>query len=368
MELTTNRVAAPGLPWRTIGALVLVALLIAAALAVYVGSRPRVPEPFGPAGNGLIAFEQGGDIYLGDRLTGETRLLVGEPETDVSATSSRDGTKVVFGREARGRYDLYVVNADGSGLHQITDQTLVDPAAGAWSSDGRTYYQTHVVDGIGVLDAYDVDGDAAPRRMATNVDEMLAVRPPDGREIAFRTLVDGKIGLSAVNADGTGLHPIVAPTIPATIDMSFREFAYSPDGSRIYYQHGDATGCCRLWVMNADGSDDHELVSAGEAWDGIPAVSPDGRLVAFWHHLDDRASQRVTVVRSDGTGPLIETGPELTGNPPGWIWAPDSSAILMRNDSSIDAKAWLLDPAGGPGSSVPWDSASSTLDWQRVAP
>ena len=58
----------------------LIALLVAAALA-YVGSQRRVPAPFGPARNGLIPYASNGDIYLGDPITGQTRLLVKSPET-----------------------------------------------------------------------------------------------------------------------------------------------------------------------------------------------------------------------------------------------------------------------------------------------
>lgn len=367
-DIASPTALTPRVPWRTVAVALLIVGLLVAGLLAYIGSRPAtLPAPFGPAANGLIVFERAGDIYLGDPETGQARLLVGGPESDGFAEMSRDGTKVVFGRDVPGGNDLYVVDADGSDLHKITDKTLVGATGGAWSADGGTYYQSHVVDGVGVLDAYDVIGDAAPVRIATNVLDTLAVRPPDGREIAFRTIVDGKIGLSVVRPDGTGARSIVAPTIPASVDMSFNELAYSPDGARIYYQHGDADGCCQLWVMDADGTNDHRFIDSGEAWDGLPRVSPDGTSIAFWHHLNDGASLRVTVARSDGTGPLVETGPVLPddGN---WVWSPDSTKILMRPSSETNQTAWFLDPAGGPGTLVPWESATSTVDWQRTAP
>jgi hypothetical protein len=39
---------------------------------------------------------------------------------------------------------------------------------------------------------------------------------------------------------------------------------------------------------------------------------------------------------------------------------------MYPNDSS-NSKAYLLDPAGGDWTTVPWTS-DSDLDWQRVAP
>ena len=76
----------------------------------------------------------------------------------------------------------------------------------------------------------------------------------------------------------------------------------------------------------------------------------------------------ISVANADGTGEVIQTGPELTGTAH-WLWAPDSSKILMfpndvPNDSSHSA--YLLDPDGGPYTKVPWRS-DMDLDWQRVA-
>ena len=47
-------------PWRTIALLAALVLLLAAAVALYVGSRPRLPAPFGPAANGLVAYAEDG--------------------------------------------------------------------------------------------------------------------------------------------------------------------------------------------------------------------------------------------------------------------------------------------------------------------
>ena len=81
---------------------------------------------------------------------------------------------------------------------------------------------------------------------------------------------------------------------------------------------------------------------------------------------DGRATQRVSVVRVDGTGPIIPTGPELTGTVHR-VWSPDSTKILMMPDDGSSPSALLLDPEGGPWTTVPWQS-DLDLDWQRLAP
>src|SRR5262249_59391411 len=54
------------IPWRTLGVILVVAVLVAIAI-VTVGSRHRtLPAPFGPASNGSIIYGRDGDIYLAD--------------------------------------------------------------------------------------------------------------------------------------------------------------------------------------------------------------------------------------------------------------------------------------------------------------
>jgi hypothetical protein len=204
--------------------------------------------------------------------------------------------------------------------------------------------------------------------------DYIQFRPPDGRELLYRALVDGKWGLFAMDADGANPRPIVPPTVPTDMGATFGAAVYSPDGERIYFDQytldasfGDP-GCCQLFVVNADGSDLHRFVprTGHGVWDGHAVVSPDGTRVAFWHNIPDRPTQRVTVIPTDGTGRLIETGPELSGGAQ-YLWAPDSSRILMFPNDVASGTAYLLDPAGGPWTTVPWVSAAD-LDWQRLAP
>ena len=63
-------------PWRTIALLALLGLLLAAAVTLYVGSRPRLPAPFGPAANGLVAYEELGEIWTVDPITGAREKIV----------------------------------------------------------------------------------------------------------------------------------------------------------------------------------------------------------------------------------------------------------------------------------------------------
>ena len=370
-------VAAPRVPLRAVAILALLVLALVAS-AVLIGSQQRrLPPPFGPAGNGLIPYVSSGDIFVGDPVTGTSRLLIGEAGDDSAPAFSPDGTQIAFLRDVGAGtghlpVDIYVAKADGTDRRRITSRPIADLVWASWSPDSRSLAVIRSDASVNQLDLLDTSGNGRVTRVAAAVgaDEMQ-FRPPDGHDILFRALVRGKYGLFVMNADGTNLRTLIAPTIPADVTLGLRGAVYSADGSRIFFQQADPTSpvqhyCCRLWVMNADGTDAHEFVPPGtESWDGEAVVSPDGSRIAYWHNPNNGPPHGVSVVRADGTGPVIETGPKLSDTAH-WIWAPDSSKILMYPDDGSSASAYLLDPAGGPWETVPWTS-DADLDWQRVA-
>jgi len=373
-DITRSRAFAPAPPWRLLAIALVVLALVAGAL-LYAGAQRRVAPPFGPARNGLIPYSSNGDIYLGDPATGQSRVVVAGTENDWGPSYSADGTRIGFIRTASAEdFDIYVVRPDGNDLRRITSSPISSQSWVQWAPDSRHIAAIHPADEcaspscvVSQLDLIDVnDGSVQTIAKADGMD-YVQFRPPDGRELLYRARVGGKWGLFAMDADGANIRPVVPPTVPPEMDMTFSTATYSADGSRIFFNHGDEGGCCQLFVVNADGGDLHRFVtSADGVWDGEAAVSPDGTRVAFWHNLPDRATQRVTVVRADGTGQPIETGPELAGGAH-WIWAPDSSTILMFPNDAETTTAYLLDPAGGPYRTVPWTS-NGDLDWQRLAP
>ena len=288
---------------------------------------------------------RGSDLYLANPVAGGTRLLLGGPDYDTGPEYSQDGTLVGFLRAAGGvDVDLYTMHDDGTAITKVSPTPLTDVVNAFWVPSSRYIAADHVVGGKRLLELFDVTGKEPPRELAAGyVPDNVVFRPPDAREIAFRGIVDGKLGLFVMNADGTNIRPLIAPTMDQSMDQHLNGLAYTADGARILYQHGvDATadaegGCCELWTMNADGTDQHRFDPQAEpgqagvpgtSWGGGASVSPDGRWVAYWHVFADQPTQRVSVVRADGTGPVIQTGPELDGTA-WWTWSPDSTKILL---------------------------------------
>ena len=135
------RVVAPTIVGRRLAPAVglLMLVLTLAAAAVYIGTRPRLPQPFGPARNGTIVYGSDGDIYTGTP-DGATSRLVGGPEVDFDPFYAPDGTRIAFYRQVgdavNGATDLMVVDRDGTGLIRLTERPLMEiPFMTEWSSD-----------------------------------------------------------------------------------------------------------------------------------------------------------------------------------------------------------------------------------------
>jgi len=364
-----------------------VALLIAAAIIglLIAGSRTARPAPpFGPAANGGIPYMHDGQLYLGDLTTGNSRLLVGSADGLLGA--SPDGTRVAFIRledlNGSPTTNFYVVRPDGSGTEKIKMPEPIFDADYVWTGwlpDSRHIAFIHAVNSVNQLDVFDASGTEPVKRLAAAAGlTELTFRPPDGREIVFRAGSRSStgvlsFGLYAMDTDGSKVRTLLArpAVVPDSLDLTAP--TYSLDGSRIFFNSwtGDANagapGCCQLYVMNADGSGQHEFIpNPGTAWDGDAAVSPDGTMIAFWHNVNEAGDHGVFVIRADGTGPLVETGPRIHGLG-FYVWSPDSSRILMYMRDDSNTPAYLLDPHGGPWTTTPW-SQDNDIDWQRLGP
>lgn len=76
---------------------------------------------------------------------------------------------------------------------------------------------------------------------------------PDGQWIVFH---EGSSGLRKIMVDGTGL---------TTLTTHGRQGAWSPDGTQIAFSSSDGGTDSDLWVVNADGTNAHKLVTRAGA-------------------------------------------------------------------------------------------------------
>ena len=131
---------------------------------------------------------------------------------------------------------------------------------------------------------------------------------PDGKMIAFASygkskLPEGHFAIWLMNADGTNPHQLIEP------DKEGDQYPFwSPDGKRIVWSHGK-----QLWIMDNNGENAHPLTTkpAG-AFECCGDWSPDGKLIAYVAREDYSGDQyKIWLIEPDGKGQrLFSTGIE----------------------------------------------------------
>ncbi|MBW3607159.1 MAG: hypothetical protein KY463_02180 [Actinobacteria bacterium] len=237
-------------------------------------------------------------------------------------------------------FDLFSINADGSGMRRLTTNPETDrqpdwspggtaiaysidkpdspvnfevarmAAAGArhlrltQTPDGEASSQpSWLPDGSGILFRRSARGRASTIWQMGTLGQNPALRfapphpplypsfAPDQRRIAYAAILspagDTERGIFTLDVNGAGLTTLF--DVPGAYDSAP---AWSPDGTRIAFEsNADVGGAnperdMEVWVIGADGSEATQL-TRNAAHDEGPVWSPDGRLLAYTSGPDD---------------------------------------------------------------------------------
>ena len=270
--------------------------ILALALTLTGGGRPEPAEGAFPGANGKIAFHslQTGNfevLVMNADGSGQTNLTNNAAADSAPAWSS-DGTQIAFtsNRDA-GNFDIYKMNADGSGQTRLTTDGSED-AFPAWSPDGTRIAFRSVRDGNQEIYVMFANGSLQTRLTFNTASDAFPNWSPDGTQIAFSSERDGNSEIYVMNANGSGQTRL-------TFDAAGDAFPdWSPDGTQIAF-HSDREVDREIFVMNADGTGQTNLTN-NAVFDSSAAWSPDGTQIAFYSDRDGDAE--IFVMNADGSG------------------------------------------------------------------
>jgi hypothetical protein len=253
-----------------------------------------------------------------------------------------------------GQFEIYLVNADGSGLARVTHAASYEDNA-AISPDGtRIIYESNR--GLyAQLFMINVDGTGEHRILSTNFYGQDGAWSPGGGQIAFTHLDNTQtIGsIWVVNADGSSLHSLS----PGSADDFHPD--WTPDGTRILFS-SRVGGQTELFRMNADGTGRAQLSQGpGSKYAGV--WSPDGSRLAYTLYFPpDYAHASIHLANADGSGDFAVT--DSSSSPWRPAWSPDGTQIAFQSNRSGTDQLWRVNVDGSGLQRVTWDNCSPG-DW-----
>lgn len=269
------------------------------------------------------------------------------------------GDKILFVSDTNKNLDIFVMNADGTGIQQLTsdDSADFDPR---FSPDGERVAFTSLRRGYADIYCLNLDGLTITQVTSGEYMDFIGSWSPDGQKIAFTSTRSGNYDIYIMNADGSNIQQLT------THQGADGWPVFSPDGQEILFV-SDRNGSFDLYTMNVSGTDIYSLTNTPE-YENFPQYSPDGKKIAFISRWE--TSSKICIMNSDGTGrEIIVTPPNcivdtmarhqdrILGYP---VWSPDGEQIAFTAVNQIFTASvnhhnvWIIIPAVVIGCVLVW--------------
>ena len=286
-----------------------------------------------PGENGKIYFAAcdekgcGYDIYSvnpdGSGLENITDVVTdgpGLPDNAYEPSVSADGKRMAFAVDSQATSQIWIMNTDGSGAVQLTDDELIDYKP-ALSPDGSKIVWNHWPefldhdiwvmnsDGSGQQSFYDGTGEDYYPRFT-----------PDGQTIVMQSET-GDMDVRKVPF--TPMVPPLSTSTGVADDDEFLESepTVSPDGTRVIFARLPVSAPLftpfDIYSVGINGGPTTPLFKEASTTGTTPAYSPDGTKVIFG------ANEKAVIGNADGSGVPAPLDLGTTVNSPrGFDWVP----------------------------------------------
>jgi TolB protein len=247
-------------------------------------------------------------------------------------------TRIILVRRAGTAAELYMCDADGQNMMQIThDNALcVGPR---WTPDGRSAYYTSYVNGRPC--AYRISTETAVKKMLSGYLGLNAgpvVSPKNGADVALILSFPGNPELFLLHLGDGALKRLTR-----THKFSEASPCWSPDGREIAYV-SDESGRAQIYIMDPATLRSRRATVTYGSENLSPSWSPDGKLIAY-------TSRRGGVYQVGVLDPARgEVRDALTSGAPHEdpSWAPDNRHLVCARRDGNASSIWIIDTLGDP--------------------
>jgi Tol biopolymer transport system component len=257
---------------------------------------------------------------------------------------SPDGASVVFSRQRGTIWELWVVAAAGGEPRPLLRNALpVSATRPSWSASSQLIAFTGVApEGTATVWIVNADGTGVHEIRATGL----------SRKVFYPSWYPRADRLAVMDAQELAIKRIDLPTGTAT-SLTRREQiltgmpSVSPDGTWIAFA-GQANAGQQydqsqntIWLLSESTGELHRLEPL-QRQGRAPTWAPDGRRLAFESNRDDwRGRYAVYVIDRDGTHPWRVTDPAWNATHP--VWSPDGTRLAFAAGSGRAMRIAVVD-------------------------
>ena len=280
-------------------------------------------------------------IYLVSYPSGERRRITSDFNEYLSISLTQDGKSLLAVQRTRLSNIWTAPNGDASRAEQIkVGGTNYDGTDGlAIAPDGRIVFYSKAA---GADDIWIMNADGSAVRQLTNdlgANYDLKVTP-DGRYIVFTSERGGQPNIWRMGMDGGN---------PMQLTFGSREFgaAVTPDSKWVYFD-SIASGTPGIWRVSIDGGEPTPII---KRYSENAEISPDGKFIACQFREAAAAPWRFAIFNIEGGDPLKVF--DLPGGDSVDVrWAPEGGALHYDFISKGVSNVWSHSLDGGPDKQV----------------
>lgn len=316
-----------------------------------------------PDGSGLVVSATEAElspaqIWMLSLPSGEVRRVTNDLNTYLGASVTADGSALVTVQTDRVPNVWVAPAGDAARARQITTGSgKFDGYYGlSWMPDGRIVYASMAGGG---WDIWLMNADGTGQRQLTagarsNYGPSVSA---DGRYVVFvSNRAGGPFNIWRMDADGGN---------PLRLTSGRGEnFPHvTPDGRWVVYATVGSGQDAAVWKVPIEGGEPVRLTSRPASW---PFVSPDGKSFVCTYGEGQFASNRLAVIPIDGGEPtrVYEFAPTFRANT---VWLPDNRGIAYLDARAGTVNVWLQPLAGGRPVQLTNFTADNvaSFDWSR---
>lgn len=188
---------------------------------------------------------------------GTPKLLSGERGLNTGGVMSPDGTKIALTLSRDGNSEVYVMNADGTGLKRLTNEWAIDSSP-SWSPDSKQIAFVSARWGDPHIFVMGSDGSNVRRMTERGSYNQTPDWSPRGDLIAFTARDERNVfDIFTVNTTTKEIKRL-------TQDQGNNEEpSFSPDGNLLTFSTTREAGASQIWVMSTDGQKQRRVTKAG---------------------------------------------------------------------------------------------------------